>query len=322
MPQAIEQLGEVQVEITQERIHGDAVGQGDAQQPPVFPHPALQRGGLAIDQARAELLVRHEPFVGHGADRLELVLTGQVHVAGADEAAREVALENVHHGFLYPVGEAPPGAEVGQLETGQFIGAGLGLEPVEVVIQALADLFDHHLTIAVAVAHFADDRQQRDFVENHVQPRSAHADRQLPGAIQANLHEAQVEAEQAEKADEVWLDERDLLQVGQLVVRDADIGQLLDLVTDFRQIGREVLAIAAAELPLHLGVGVVVQHRLHHAQLVEVGVQQVLHDSLGECAVRHARLFRVDKTSVYGIAVDCDGERSIKNPAVAVMLFT
>jgi len=212
-----------------------------------------------------------------------------VHVAGADEAAGEVVLEQVYHLFLHPVGKAPPRPEVGELEAGQLVGTGLGLEPVHFLVQALAHLFDRDITIAVAIAYFADDRQQGDFVEDHVQPRPAHADRQLPGRVQADLHVAQVEAEQAEEADEVRLEERDLFQVGQLVVGDGDFAQLLDLVADLRQVRREVFIVAAAELPLHLGVGVVVQHRLHHGDLVEVGVQQVLDDPWAENAFAHGR---------------------------------
>ncbi|MNO52303.1 hypothetical protein D3C76_427190 [compost metagenome] len=149
-----------------------------------------------------------------------------------------------------------------------------------------------------------------------MQPRALQAQIQFT-VVDAGLHVIRVEAEQPQEADEVGGEERNPLEELQFLQAVGQTGEHLDLLANLRQVGTQVLAIATAELPLHLGVGVVVQHRLHHAQLVEVGVQQVLHDSLGECAVRHARLFRVDKTSVYGIAVDCDGERSIKNPAVA-----
>src|SRR3989338_3597083 len=91
--QAVEQLGEVQVEVAQEGIHGDAVGQGDPQQATVLAHPAVQRRALAVDQPRAQLLVGHQPFVGHGADGLEVVFAGQVYVAGADETPGKIALE-------------------------------------------------------------------------------------------------------------------------------------------------------------------------------------------------------------------------------------
>ena len=48
LPQPVEQLGEVQVEVGQEGIHRDHVGERDAQVAAVFLHPALQRGTLEI----------------------------------------------------------------------------------------------------------------------------------------------------------------------------------------------------------------------------------------------------------------------------------
>lgn len=84
--------------------------------------------------------------------------------------------------------------------------------------------------------------------------------------------------------------ERYAFEEGQVLRREGKLRQALDLFAQRVQIGAQVLFVAATELPLHLGVGVVVQHRLHHAQLVEIGIQQVLHDPPGKCAVAHARL--------------------------------
>jgi hypothetical protein len=67
----------------------------------------------------------------------------------------------------------------------------------------------------------------------------------------------------------------------------AQFGQALDLHTNFRQVGAQVFAVAAAKLPFDFNVGVVVQHRLHHGQLVEVGVEQVLHDAIGKHTLAH-----------------------------------
>ncbi len=260
--------------------------QGYAELSAVLADPAVQRRLLAVDQPRAELLVGHQPFVGHGADRLEVVLAGQVHVAGADEAPGEVALEDMHHFLLGAVGEAPAGAEVGDLEFREFLAAGLGGEPVELAIELLADLFQDHLAVAITVAHLADDGQQRHLEEDHVQPWAAQADCQL-AILDAGVHVAQVEAEQAEEADEVRLHERDAFEEGELVGGYLDFGEALDLVADLRQVRTQVLGVAAAEFPLHFGVGVVVQHRLHHGQLVEIGIEQVLHDALGKDAFGH-----------------------------------
>lgn len=48
-------------------------------------------------------LSRYWPSVSHGADGLEVVFPCQVYVAGADQSAGEVALEDVDHFFLNPV---------------------------------------------------------------------------------------------------------------------------------------------------------------------------------------------------------------------------
>lgn len=136
--QAVEELGKEQIEIAEEGIGGDAVGQGNAQQTTVLADPAIEGGNLAVDQPWAELLVGHDPFVGHGAQRLHIQLPGQVHVAGADEATGEVMFEHVHHFFLHAVREATASAEIGYLQLGQFVGAGVGGQPVEFAIELLA----------------------------------------------------------------------------------------------------------------------------------------------------------------------------------------
>ena len=230
----------------------------------------------------------HQPFVGHGANGFEVELAGQVHVAGADEAPGEIALEDVYCLLLHAVGEAPAGAEISQLEAGQFARRGFGLEPVELLVQALGSLLQQHFTVAIAVAHFADDGQQRHLEEDHVQPGAAQTDAQL-AVFDAGVHVAQVEAEQAEETNEVRFDERDAFEEGQLVDAQAQLTEAFDLVADLGQVGRQILAAAAAEFPFHLGIGVVVQHRLHHGQLVEIGVQQVLHGTVGENALAHRR---------------------------------
>ncbi|MNP40014.1 hypothetical protein D3C76_1336180 [compost metagenome] len=146
------------------------------------------------------------------------------------------------------------------------------------------------LWITLAVAQLADGRQQRHLEEDHVQPGAFQAQAEL-ALVDADLHVVGVEAEQPEEADEVGLEERDALQELQLLGAERQPGERLDLLADLRQVGAQVFPVAAAEFPFDFGVGVVVQDRLHHAQLVEVGIQQVLHDTRGECAVGHARGF-------------------------------
>ncbi len=237
--------------------------------------------------------------MGHGAQGFHVQFPGQVHVAGADEAPGEVVLEHVHHFFLGAVGKPAAGAEVRHLQVGQFLAAGVGGQPVELAIQLLPCLLEDDVTVAIAIAHFADDGQQRHLEQNHMQPRPAQADEQL-AIFNAGVYVAQVETKQAEKAQEVRLQEADALQEAQLIGAQAEFGQALDLEANLRQIGAQVFAVAATKLPFDFDVGVVVQDRLHHRQLVEVGVEQVLHDAIGKHTLAH---------DGYLQTVRCSGQR-------------
>ena len=48
--QAVEEFGEVQVEVAQESIHANHVSQGDTEVAAIFVYPAFQRGFLEIAQ--------------------------------------------------------------------------------------------------------------------------------------------------------------------------------------------------------------------------------------------------------------------------------
>ena len=231
----------------------------------------------------------HDPLVSHGAQRFHVQLAGQMHVAGADETSGEVVLEHVDHFRLHAKGKASAGAEIGDLQLRQFVGRGVGGQPVELAIKLFTGLLQRGFPVAIAVAHFADDRQQRYFVKDHMQPRPAQADEQL-AVLDAGMQVTQVEAEQTEEAQEVRFQEGDALKETQLIGTQAQLGQALDLMTDLGQIRAQILGVAAAELPFDFDVGVVVQHRLHHRQLVEVGVEQVLHDAIGKHTLAHKRV--------------------------------
>ncbi|MCY1179445.1 hypothetical protein D9M73_198470 [compost metagenome] len=64
--------------------------------------------------------------MGHGAQRLDIQLARQVHVAGTDEAPGEITLEHADHVFLHPVGKAPARAEIGHLQVAELVGCCMG----------------------------------------------------------------------------------------------------------------------------------------------------------------------------------------------------
>ena len=80
--QAVEKFGEIQVEVTQEGIHADHVGQGDAEVAAIFVYPAFQRGFLEVAQTYVQCLKGLEELVRHGADGCDAEFFGQINVAG------------------------------------------------------------------------------------------------------------------------------------------------------------------------------------------------------------------------------------------------
>ena len=83
MAQPLVAARQLEVEVTQESIHGDAVGERDTEVVGEFVQPAGEGCALAELQREAELLVGLEPLVGLGAHRGQPVLLGQQVVAGA-----------------------------------------------------------------------------------------------------------------------------------------------------------------------------------------------------------------------------------------------
>ncbi|MNH15392.1 hypothetical protein D3C79_750050 [compost metagenome] len=140
----------------------------------------------------------HDPFVGHGAQRLDIQFPCQVDVAGADKTAGEVVAQHPCHFLLHAAGKAPAGAEVGHLQFGQLVVAGMRAQPVELAVQLIPRLGQAHVRVQIAVAYFADDGQQRHFEQDHMQPRTFQAQEQLI-IFDADVHVTQVEAEQSQK---------------------------------------------------------------------------------------------------------------------------
>ena len=83
-----------------------------------------------------------------------------------------------------------------------------------------------------------------------------------------------VELEQAQKVDKVALDKAQRAQIQQLAVLKVQAAQLSDFFADVTGVRRQIHAgCAAFEAVFDLCTGKLVQHRLHHGELVEVGVQ-------------------------------------------------
>ena len=91
-----------------------------------------------------------------------------------------------------------------------------------------------------------------------------------------------VQMEQADEIGEVRLHEAQATHVVQFRVDETQAAQVVDFLIDLGDVACQVDAGGAALEPvLHLGAGVLVEHRLHHGELVQVGVEQGLDDRHG-----------------------------------------
>src|SRR6185436_10974688 len=91
-----------------------------------------------------------------------------------------------------------------------------------------------------------------------------------------------IEMEQAEKIDEIRLHEAQATQIGEFLVAEAHLAQVGDARANFVGVGRKIDALGAAlEDVLDLRARKMVQHDLHHRELVQVGVEQRLDDHPG-----------------------------------------
>ncbi len=267
---------QLEVEVTQESIHGDAVGERDTEVVGEFVQPASEGGALAELQREAELLVGLEPLVGLGAHRGQPVFLGQQVVAGAAKR-RQPLLEATHHGVLYREGEAATGAEVDEVELAHLLPAQLPFQLVDLLIEPLQCLADAELGIAEAVAHLADDGEHRDLPQDHV----------LPGAFDAHI-DATILLEHLEQGGV----QRFAAQVVQVVGREEGaFGQEVEfgpgqaqgageaqLFLDLAHHGQQIFFVAAVELGDDVGIRIAMEHRLLHVQLVGIGVEQAVED--------------------------------------------
>ncbi|MNM73673.1 hypothetical protein D3C81_854100 [compost metagenome] len=280
MAHAVEQLAEIHVEVAQERIQPDHVGQRDAEVAAVLARPRFQCRYLRIAQARAQCLECLQVFVGHGAVRGHAVQAGEVHVAGADQLRAQRVAQQRQQACMPVARVAAAAAIVGDAALFEAGGIaqqrGLGLQA--------AFAFGEIRRGGVAEPDFVDDRQQRHFEQDGVQPRTGDVQFDLTGhgLRCAQLDVLAIQVEQAEEVGEIRLHEAQATHVIQLFIAEAQTAQVVDLLIDLvDEAGQFDTRGAAFETVLNLRAGVLVQHRLHHGELVQVGVEQGLDDRHG-----------------------------------------
>ena len=211
----------------------------------------------------------------HGADRHQSQVPGQPYIAGAAEAAGDFACEDRHHFIVPGARVSPPGAEIGKDEL---------VRPIECAHlpdlfgQAPARLVQVCVGVASACVQLTDDSQQRHLEQDGVQPGPADGDRELV-VILADLDEPGLQMEQAQKFDEIALEIALRGEEIQILRIHPQRTQLLDLAFQLLSQRPEIDAgRATLEAILHLCARELMQDRLHHRKLVDIGVEQGFDD--------------------------------------------
>ena len=121
-----------------------------------------------------------------------------------------------------------------------------------------------------------------------MQPGTTDRDIDLAARARCDADVLFVQLEQPQEINEVTLDKAQRMQVGQLGVLKVQTAQGPDLVANFIDVGAKRPAgaagggidarIAAPEFVLHLGTRELMQHGLHHGELVQIGIKKTGND--------------------------------------------
>jgi len=207
----------------------------------------------------------------HGADRHQPERARQPHIAGATQTFRDLSRKRGHHLILPGARKAPPGAEIGKHERVRTIECPNLFDLLRQTPSRFGQVFAR---VAHSGVQLADHCQQRHLEQYGVQPGAADRDGKLI-ILFADLDEAGLQVEQAQKLDEIGLEVALRGEEIQFLGIQAERAQLLDLALQFAGQRLEIhIRCATLETVFHLGARELMQHDVHHRELVDVGVEQ------------------------------------------------
>ena len=280
------------VEIQQEQIRGDGIGQGGAVVALVLVVPVLHGIVVGVGQRDGvDALIHLHIFVGISADGLEAVLPRQIHIGGSHAVFR-FAGEAAHHLILPFPGQTAAAAELRKAE-----GVLAGAEILDLPVQAfLRRSPESGIIVLHAEIDLIDDLQQIDLKLHGGKQRAPDDDVQAATGRQGGLHIIPDRMPQAQKLHIVVFDKADGTQIIQFLFRKAQGAEMVDLGIDLLEHlpGEHHALIAAAEIVLAAQVGMLVEDHLIHIELVQVGIQQRLNDGFqlhGERSLHHGSFF-------------------------------
>ncbi len=292
--------GEPVRRVAEEALRAERIRKHDQQiaaviGPPFLKHPVGRRPelGVAVGQRRQH----HRQLVRVGADRLEVRLHRQEHVAGADEALPEPLLHGLHAPSLPEKGMAPAGPEVGNPQVRQLLQPlhllphlrlGPGVDDVELEAAEIAEERPR--------AELADDRQRRHLPHHDERPRPVEAELELAvSPVELVLGKLEVLQPVQEVGAEDLLDAVEAVarQPDHLALAQAQRAGMVEMGAQLRLVdlvGQAHPARAVGEREGDRQVRMQPPNHLQHQELVEIGVEKAAHDRVElERVVPHPR---------------------------------
>ena len=195
--QAVEEFGEIKVEIAQESIHAHHIGERDAQVAAVFVHPGFECGFLEIAQAHIQRLKSLQKFVRHGADGGDAELFGQVNIAGAAENIGHGFVQGFHHMLLPGQRVAAAGAEIGNQKRrlARVLAAVERFEQRHFGLKAAAAFFEHFGGFEAAEIKLVYNCQRENLKKHRLNNRAFYFDIEAAVLIGVHFDKAALELE-------------------------------------------------------------------------------------------------------------------------------
>ena len=215
----------------------------------------------------------------HRSDRNETELLGIHDVTRARKKCRTKFLAKHLDDFALPIaGKAAACTEVADLEVSVV---GLVLDPTDFLAQSRHALLLIGFRNGVAKVHLVDDCKNRNLKKNCVQPRSFDHDVNAARhfGTDRNRYVLRLEMKETEKIHKVAFDEAKVAKVIQLVFLHRKRTQMLNFLSNLIRIRTQIHPFGSAtEAIFHVGVRELMQHTLHHRELVEVGIEKRLNN--------------------------------------------
>ena len=264
------------VEVQQEQIGRDGIGQRGAVVALVFVVPVLHRVVVRErERDRVDALIHLHEFMCIGTDRRDIVFHRKIDI-GSTDAVFCFGDETPHHNILPLAGEPSATAEFREFEC-----VGPVVHRTDLRVQPLLGRFPQFFVIILhPEIDLVDNLEQIDLKLHRGKERAVHNDAQFSVFVQLRRHIVTDRMPQPQEFDIIVFDKANGAQVVKLLLLEAKCAEMVDLLVDLlHHLRRKDDTLAPAfEVILAAEISVLVENDLIHVELIQIRVQQRNHD--------------------------------------------